>query len=110
MGAEDHHATSRSYAGLFPPQPFNPAECLRDVIASSKGYWPKLLSEGANANATVNERDSDMGGGAAFTTTAWRSRSAQGPFSRIANHCMQPNFGSLTLFHILKTHVASPVS
>jgi anaerobic selenocysteine-containing dehydrogenase len=36
------------------------------VIASSKGYWPKLLSEGANANATVNERDSDMGGGAVF--------------------------------------------
>ena len=36
------------------------------MIASSKGYWPKLLSEGANANATVNERDSDMGGGAVF--------------------------------------------
>ncbi len=36
------------------------------VVASSKGYWPKLLGGGANVNATVDERDSDMGGGAVF--------------------------------------------
>ncbi|HEX2441388.1 MAG TPA: molybdopterin oxidoreductase family protein [Methylomirabilota bacterium] len=36
------------------------------VIAASKGYWPKRLSGAANANATVAERDADMGGGAVF--------------------------------------------
>ncbi len=36
------------------------------VVASSKGYWPKMLRQGANVNATVDERDSDMGGGAVF--------------------------------------------
>jgi anaerobic selenocysteine-containing dehydrogenase len=38
----------------------------RGVVATSKGYWPKRLSGAANANATVAERDSDMGGGAVF--------------------------------------------
>ena len=36
------------------------------VVASVKGYWPGRLPGAANANATVNERDSDMGGGAVF--------------------------------------------
>jgi anaerobic selenocysteine-containing dehydrogenase len=36
------------------------------VVVGSKGYWPKLLEQGANANATVGERDSDMAGGAVF--------------------------------------------
>lgn len=36
------------------------------VVASAKGYWPKMLERGANVNATVDERDSDMGGGAVF--------------------------------------------
>jgi anaerobic selenocysteine-containing dehydrogenase len=36
------------------------------VAASSKGYWPKRVSGGSNANATVAERDSDMGGGAVY--------------------------------------------
>jgi anaerobic selenocysteine-containing dehydrogenase len=36
------------------------------VVASSKGYWPKLLGTNANVNATVDERDADMGGGAVF--------------------------------------------
>ena len=36
------------------------------VVASSKGYWPKMLRQAANVNATVDERDSDMGGGAVF--------------------------------------------
>lgn len=36
------------------------------VVASIKGYWPGRLPGAANANATVNERDSDMGGGAVF--------------------------------------------
>jgi anaerobic selenocysteine-containing dehydrogenase len=36
------------------------------VAAASKGYWPKRVAGAANANATVAERDSDMGGGAVF--------------------------------------------
>ena len=36
------------------------------VTAATKGYWPKRVPGGANANATVAERDSDMGGGAVF--------------------------------------------
>jgi anaerobic selenocysteine-containing dehydrogenase len=36
------------------------------VAAAAKGFWPKRVAGGANANATVAERDSDMGGGAVF--------------------------------------------
>jgi anaerobic selenocysteine-containing dehydrogenase len=36
------------------------------VIASTKGHWLKHVRGGANANATVEERDADMGGGAVF--------------------------------------------
>ncbi len=36
------------------------------VVSSIKGFWPKRMSGAANANATVAERDSDMGGGAVF--------------------------------------------
>ncbi len=36
------------------------------VAAASKGFWPKRVPGAANANATVAERDSDMGGGAVF--------------------------------------------
>ena len=36
------------------------------VVMSPKGYWPKLSKDGANANATVEERDSDMGHGAVY--------------------------------------------
>jgi anaerobic selenocysteine-containing dehydrogenase len=36
------------------------------VAASVKGFWPKRATDAANANATVAERDSDMGGGAVF--------------------------------------------
>ncbi len=36
------------------------------VIASTKGYWLKHVRGGANVNATVEERDADMGGGAIF--------------------------------------------
>jgi len=36
------------------------------VVAASKGFWPKRVPGAANANATVAERDSDMGGGAVF--------------------------------------------
>jgi anaerobic selenocysteine-containing dehydrogenase len=38
----------------------------RGVVASPKGRWPRDDKEGANVNATVAERDSDMGGGAVF--------------------------------------------
>jgi anaerobic selenocysteine-containing dehydrogenase len=36
------------------------------VVASTKGRWPCDSKEGATVNATVDERDSDMGGGAVF--------------------------------------------
>ncbi len=38
----------------------------RGVVAGTKGYWPKRVAGASNANATVAERDSDMGGGAVF--------------------------------------------
>ena len=36
------------------------------VVASTKGRWPIHSREGATVNATVDERDSDMGGGAVY--------------------------------------------
>jgi anaerobic selenocysteine-containing dehydrogenase len=36
------------------------------VVASTKGRWPGEAKGGATINATVDERDSDMGGGAVF--------------------------------------------
>ena len=36
------------------------------VVASTKGRWPGRSKDNANVNATVDERDSDMGGGAVF--------------------------------------------
>jgi anaerobic selenocysteine-containing dehydrogenase len=36
------------------------------VVASTKGHWPCNSKEGATVNATVDERDSDMGGGAVY--------------------------------------------
>ena len=36
------------------------------VVASTKGRWPRLSKDGATVNATVDERDADMGGGAVF--------------------------------------------
>ena len=36
------------------------------VVASSKGRWPRDSAAGTNVNATVDERDADMGGGAVF--------------------------------------------
>ena len=38
----------------------------RGVVASTKGRWPRLMKGGSTVNATVDERDSDMGGGAVF--------------------------------------------
>ena len=40
------------------------------VVASPKGRWPADAKEGTTVNATVDERDSDMGGGAVFHDTA----------------------------------------
>jgi anaerobic selenocysteine-containing dehydrogenase len=39
------------------------------VAATTKGHWPKLLAGGNNANATVEERDADLGGGAVYHDT-----------------------------------------
>jgi anaerobic selenocysteine-containing dehydrogenase len=36
------------------------------VVASTKGHWPGHLKEESSVNATVAERDSDMGGGAVY--------------------------------------------
>lgn len=36
------------------------------VVASTKGRWPADVRHGATVNATVDERDSDMGGGAVY--------------------------------------------
>jgi anaerobic selenocysteine-containing dehydrogenase len=36
------------------------------VVASTKGRWPGDSKQGATINATVDERDSDMGGGAVY--------------------------------------------
>jgi anaerobic selenocysteine-containing dehydrogenase len=36
------------------------------VIATTKGHWLKNIRGGANVNATVEERDADMAGGAIF--------------------------------------------
>jgi anaerobic selenocysteine-containing dehydrogenase len=38
----------------------------RGVAATTKGRWPRHVAGGATVNATVDERDSDMGGGAVF--------------------------------------------
>jgi anaerobic selenocysteine-containing dehydrogenase len=36
----------------------------RGLIGSAKGRWPRHVAGGATVNATVDDRDSDMGGGA----------------------------------------------
>ena len=36
------------------------------VVASSKGRWPRDSRQSATVNATVDDRDSDMGGGAVY--------------------------------------------
>jgi anaerobic selenocysteine-containing dehydrogenase len=36
------------------------------VVASTKGRWPRYTKDAATVNATVDERDSDMGGGAVY--------------------------------------------
>ena len=36
------------------------------VVASTKGHWPAHAKDGSSVNATVDERDSDMGGGAVY--------------------------------------------
>ena len=43
------------------------SDCVRPgVVASSKGRWPCDSKQGASVNATVDDRDSDMGGGAVY--------------------------------------------
>jgi hypothetical protein len=45
------------------------------VVASPKGRWPRDSKEGATVNATVDERDSDMGAARCITTTGCASTS-----------------------------------
>ena len=43
------------------------SDCVRPgVVASSKGRWLCDSKQGASVNATVDDRDSDMGGGAVY--------------------------------------------
>ena len=43
------------------------SDCIRPgVVACTKGHWPRDSKDGATVNATVDERDSDMGGGAVY--------------------------------------------
>lgn len=43
------------------------ADTVREgVVAATKGYWLKNVRGGATINATTDERDSDMGGGAVY--------------------------------------------
>jgi anaerobic selenocysteine-containing dehydrogenase len=43
------------------------SDCVRPgVVASTKGRWPGFSKGGATINATVDDRDSDMGCGAVF--------------------------------------------
>jgi len=49
------------------------------VALSPKGYWPKLTLSGTNANATVDERDSDMGHGAVYHDTRVDVQAVTGP-------------------------------
>lgn len=51
--------------GEFTAQAVVTEHVRRGVVASFKGHWP-IRNSGSNANATVAERDSDMGGGAVF--------------------------------------------
>jgi anaerobic selenocysteine-containing dehydrogenase len=42
-------------------------DCVRPgVVATTKGRWPSFSKEGTTVNATVDERDSDMGRGAVY--------------------------------------------
>jgi anaerobic selenocysteine-containing dehydrogenase len=43
------------------------SDCVRPgVVASTKGRWPRDSKQSATVNATVDDRDSDMGGGAVY--------------------------------------------
>jgi len=39
---------------------------MRGIVSTTKSGWPMLEPGSANPNATVDERDSDMGGGAVY--------------------------------------------
>ena len=56
------------------------------VIASTKGYWLKHLRGGANVNATVEERDADMAGGAIFHDNRVEVARAKPNQYRVAHH------------------------
>jgi anaerobic selenocysteine-containing dehydrogenase len=48
------------------------------VVASPKGRWPRDSKQGATVNATVDDRDSDMGGGAVYHDNRVRVEKASG--------------------------------
>jgi len=49
------------------------------VVASTKGRWPGASKRGTTINATVDERDSDMGGGAVYHDNRVRVDKEVGP-------------------------------
>jgi anaerobic selenocysteine-containing dehydrogenase len=52
--------------GSFPAELEISRRVRPGVAACTKGHWPKLTSSTQSVNATVDERDTDMGGGAVY--------------------------------------------
>jgi anaerobic selenocysteine-containing dehydrogenase len=87
------HPDDAAARGLRPGQPvrvFNDRGAFRatvevtdrvrpGVAATTKGRWPRLVEGAATVNATVDERDSDMGGGAVFHDNRVEVVAALGP-------------------------------
>ncbi len=65
LGASQHVVTCCTIAGGFGTVEIG-YRVRQGVVASTKGRWPRHAEDGATVNATVDERDSDMGGGAVF--------------------------------------------
>jgi anaerobic selenocysteine-containing dehydrogenase len=53
------------------------------VVASTKGRWPGHSTHGTTVNATVDERDSDMGGGAVYHDNRVRVDKTAGSHTRL---------------------------
>jgi anaerobic selenocysteine-containing dehydrogenase len=50
------------------------------VVATPKGRWPRDAKGGTTVNATVDERDSDMGGGAVYHDNRVQVEKAESPW------------------------------
>lgn len=66
--AHGDQVTVRNDRGSFPATAEISDRVRPGVAATTKGHWAKLIG-GASVNALVDERDSDMGGGAVYHDT-----------------------------------------